>query len=35
MDSGFSNMLYAKNENPEMPEVSRKLSKLKTSIVND
>ena len=28
--SGFSNMLYGKkNENPEMPEINRKLSKSK------
>ena len=31
VDSGFSNVFYGKNENPEMPEINRKLSKLENT----
>ena len=27
VDSGFSNVSYGKNKNPEMPEINKKLSK--------
>ena len=33
VNSAFSNMLYGKKQKPEMPEINRKLSKLKKHLV--
>ena len=33
VNSAFSNMLYGKKQKPEIPEINRKLSKLKKHLV--